>query len=65
MTSTRLNPIERAAKNPTSLRAAINAKCFDCQGRDADPGVVNRIRTCEIPACSLYLVRPYQKGDEE
>ncbi len=58
----RLDPIQKAAQNPKSLRLAINAKCYDCQGRNHDPGVIDRIRTCEIPACSLYPVRPYQTG---
>jgi len=49
-----MNPIEKANKYPNSLRAAINGKCFDCQGRNDDPGVVKRIRTCEIPECTLY-----------
>lgn len=57
----RHNPIERAKRNPRSLRLAVNAKCYDCQGRDADPGVKRRIGRCEISNCSLYPVRPYQK----
>jgi hypothetical protein len=33
-----LDPIQRAAANPTSRALAIAAKCYDCQGCDADPG---------------------------
>jgi hypothetical protein len=54
------NPIEKALKNPKSLRAAINAKCFDCQGQDADPAPKWRIGNCEMPDCPLYSLRPYQ-----
>jgi hypothetical protein len=54
------DPIERTKRNPKSLRAAINAKCWDCQGRDADPSPRWRIGNCEIPDCPLYNVRPYQ-----
>lgn len=55
-----LDPIERAKANPTSLRAAINAKCYDCQGQDCDPGVRQRIRECPVTKCPLHTVRPYQ-----
>jgi hypothetical protein len=54
------NPIQKALKNPKSLRAAINAKCFDCQGQDADPAPKWRIGNCEISDCPLYPLRPYQ-----
>jgi hypothetical protein len=60
----RLDPIERARRNPTSLRLAINAKCYDCGGRDADPNWRARIAECVIPACSLHSVRPFQRSDE-
>ena len=56
----RQNPIEKARNKPTSLRFAINGKCYDCQGQDADPNVSQRIKTCECPDCTLYPVRPYQ-----
>lgn len=56
------DPVEIARANPTSLRAAINGKCWECQGGDADPGPRRRIRECEIPSCPLYPVRPYQKA---
>ncbi len=56
----RVDPIERARRNPKSRKLAIAAKCFDCQGRHDDPGVVGRIRECRSPSCPLYPVRPYQ-----
>ena len=57
-----LTPIQRLELNPASLRQSINAMCYDCQGRDTDPGVVGRVRFCEIVKCPLFRVRPYQKG---
>lgn len=57
----RRNPIEKAQANPASLRAAIDAKCFDCEGGDADPRVQWRIANCVCPDCPLYPVRPHQR----
>ncbi len=54
------DPMEKLRANPKSLRAAINAKCWDCQGRDSDPAPKWRIGNCECPDCPLYEVRPYQ-----
>ncbi|WP_198321695.1 MULTISPECIES: hypothetical protein [Methylococcus] len=56
----RLNPIEKARRNPTSLRLAINGKCWDCVGCGADPNPQRAIGQCRIPACTLWPVRPYQ-----
>jgi hypothetical protein len=55
----RLNPLERAAKNPRSAKLAIHAKCYDCQGGDADPGIRARIRECSVTRCPLHPHRPY------
>jgi hypothetical protein len=55
------NPLEKLALNPLSLRAAINAMCYQCEGEDADPGVRRRIGTCPIKTCALWAVRPYQR----
>lgn len=56
----RTDPMDRAASNPRSLRAAIDAMCWDCQGRDADPAPRWRIGNCETPSCPLHPHRPYQ-----
>ena len=56
-----LDPIERAKTEPKSLRRAINAKCYECQGEDADPSWQWRVGNCEIPDCPLWPHRPYQK----
>lgn len=61
----RKNPLEKLADKPTSLRYAVNAKCYTCQGEDADPGVRKRIGTCNITACPLHNVRPYQRDEDE
>lgn len=61
----RKTPIEKLAENPTSLRKAVNAKCYDCQGSDGDPKVRSRIGKCHCVSCPLYNVRPYQKKVDE
>ena len=60
----RLNPLEKARQNPKSRKLAINAKCFECEGEDYDPGWTTRIRTCIIPNCPLHPLRPYQVKDK-
>lgn len=57
----RLTPIEKARRNPTSLRAAITAKCWDCVCGDVDPRPRERIAECASATCPLVPVRPYQK----
>lgn len=52
----RLNPIQKAKENPTSLRLAINANCFQCLGS----GTPQEIRDCSSKLCPLHPVRPYQ-----
>lgn len=59
----RLDPIAKARANPRSLRLAINGKCWDCIGRGADPNPRGAIRDCRIKDCTLWPVRPYQRGD--
>ncbi len=54
------NPVEKLADAPNSLRRAVNAKCWQCEGEDADPGVKWRIGNCLIKDCALYNVRPHQ-----
>jgi hypothetical protein len=58
----KMNPLERAQANPKSTRMAINAKCWDCEGGDADAHVGWRIGNCTCEkTCGLYAVRPYQR----
>lgn len=51
----RLDPIEKAKRDPKSLRKAINAKCWDCACENR-----TEIRDCEVKNCPLWNVRPYQ-----
>ena len=62
------DPYERLAAKPSPMKA-IAAKCWDCQGRDHDPGVKWRIGNCEcwledppegFVNCALYHFRPYK-----
>lgn len=56
----RLDPIEKARRNPKSLRLAINGHCWGCIGAGADPHPKADIRNCSILECTLWPVRPYQ-----
>lgn len=56
----RLDPLEKAKRNPNSRKLAINAKCYECQGCNADPAVKWRIGNCEVEGCPLHPFRPYQ-----
>lgn len=53
--------LERARQRQAEMRAAIDAKCFDCEGGDAYPHVQWRIGNCVYPDCPLYAVRPHQR----
>ena len=57
-TGGRKTPLQVAAENPTSLRKAINAKCYDCNGGEQ---WVQRTRECPVKSCPLWNVRPHQK----
>lgn len=77
----RLDPIQKAAKNPKSLRALVNANCWVCVGGSVavmkdgefagwtkgDGGAIGRIRNCSsVNTCQLWPARPYQvKSSEE
>lgn len=51
-----LDPFEKLATNPSSLRLSINAKCYDCVGRQK-----KEIELCTMTTCPLYNVRPLPK----
>ena len=53
-----LNPEEKAKANPTSMKYAIRAKCWDCAC-----GQKEEIKLCTITDCSLYNFRPYKLSD--
>ena len=58
--SERLDPIERARRNPTSKALAIKAKCFECVGAGSDANPRAAVRDCSIAMCPLHPVRPWQ-----
>jgi len=51
-----MNPTEKAKANISSLRAAINAKCYDCSGF-----IKIDVSNCDMPDCELFKVRPWQR----
>ena len=53
-----LNPIEKAKANPKSLRAAINAKCWECSCYSR-----TEVARCTIVKCPLNALRPWQGRD--
>lgn len=55
MENKRKTPKDKWRENPTSLRASINAFCWECIGENVDD-----IRNCTAENCPLYRVRPYQ-----
>ena len=63
----RLDPIEKARKNPGSLRLAVTAMCWHCAGAGADGQDFTRttIRECGVTKCPLHPHRPYQAQEPE
>ncbi len=59
------DPIQKAKENPSSLRLAINGKCWECIGAGADPHPRAAIKDCICYDCTLYPVRPYQSKEIE
>lgn len=59
----RLDPIEKAIRNPSSLRLAINGKCWDCVGAGHDSNPRWLIGNCQIVDCPLHGVRPYKQTE--
>jgi len=53
-----VDPMEKAKKNPRSLRAAINAKCFDCCCFQR-----SEVKLCTAVDCPLYNLRPWQSKE--
>lgn len=56
----RKTPVEKLASKKRSMTLAIAAKCWDCQGGDADPAPRWRIGNCECTGCPLWNVRPHR-----
>jgi len=60
-----LNPVEKAIRNPESLKAAINAMCFECVGRGEDDAPRKTIAQCSAWSCPLWPHRPHQHLAED
>lgn len=60
-TRQRKDPITKAREKPKSYRLAVVAKCYDCQGCDADPSWQWRVGNCTCVDCPLHHARPYQR----
>lgn len=63
----RLDPVERAKRNPGSKRDAIDAMCWQCCGCgvDGDKETRDRILECSVTVCALHPHRPYQPTEPE
>ena len=60
-TPRRRTPLEVLAASPLSLRASVNAMCWQCFGGEGGENHVKNIRGCTAPDCALFRVRPYQE----
>lgn len=56
----RLDPVQKAAAHPTSLRMAITAKCWVCCGSGQDANTRQTIGACTVSICPLHQHRPYR-----
>ena len=54
--ATKDSPVAKALKHPKSLRAAINAKCYDCAGYSRI-----EVTRCTVEDCPLWPLRPWQR----
>lgn len=61
----RTSPTDKSRADPTSLRKAITAFCYECMGGDGEAGVRGHVRNCTSPKCSLFAVRPWQRDEDE
>ena len=55
----RLTPTQKAKANPKSMRAAINAECYDCCGEE---NWINRTKFCTLFDCPFWTLRKNSKG---
>jgi hypothetical protein len=56
----RLDPIEKAKRNPKSKVLAIKAFCWDCVG-----GSREEVKLCPCTKCPLWIHRPWQGKTQE
>lgn len=66
---TRLTHTQHALGNKSSLRKAVNAKCWDCCGGGLtfaeSKGVRVEIKNCQVTNCSLFNFRPYKGNNHK
>ena len=56
-----LNPRDKAKANPTSLKYAIRAHCWECVGADGNENAKLLVKQCGLEdKCSLWPHRPWQ-----
>jgi hypothetical protein len=57
-----LTPDQRAEKQPKSLKLAIAAFCYQCQGADDEhPNLTKaRVRDCKVVTCRLWRHRGWR-----
>lgn len=57
------NPLQMLKRHPSSLKRAVMAQCFVCQGGTMDKtpekGWKQRIAFCGQNHCPMFYVRPY------
>lgn len=58
----RQDPNQKSKANPKSLRKAIDANCYSCNGEE---NWHNRTKFCHIFDCSFWYVRKGGKGVTE
>lgn len=56
----KLDPVQKALANPSSMKYAIRAACWQCVGQGADSNWRDSIRDCTMGSekCGLWHVRP-------
>ena len=55
-------PIEVLARNPKSMRSAVNAKCYECIYDARGCGNWRQqVAACTSASCPLYAIRPLSK----
>ena len=58
-------PIDRLKANPTSLRASVDAFCYQCLYQQSGGGGSWRqqVEDCGVDRCALWRVRPRSTSD--
>jgi hypothetical protein len=55
--------MENLRRNPGSMRAAINAMCWDCVYDSQAPGNWRQqVTACPLSSCALWQIRPRSRS---